>query len=200
MNQSNLVRIPSACKFTKEVDTSSNDVIVIGTSLVRDIGVTLNDRNVNAVVYTNAGCSIRHIAPRFKQMIPPNYRGCIILQVGGNDCSYNESECVINEYDAFLNDLLLYAPKAHVLVSEIPPRRGNEYLKYKINTVNDYLHFRSTFDDKIAFIECPLSDTKLHFRKDGVHFSSLGRSIYISNLKDAISTVFRLVHMNKIAS
>lgn len=183
---------------TKLQETEKKDVIVIGTSLVRDIGVKLNDQNVNAIVYTHAGCSIQHIAPRFRQMIPSNYNGCIVLQVGGNDCTDNDSESVINKYEAFLNDIQVYAPSAHILVSAIPPRRGSPYLKYKIDSVNDYLHFRSTFDKKVSFIECPLSSTKLHFRNDGVHFSPLGKTIYICQMKKVINQVFQIFAFNKV--
>ena len=192
VNHSNLVEVkPNSLPTGRRQQLKSNDVIVIGTSLVRGVGSLLNGDNLNVLTYTNAGCSIRHIAPRLKQMVPENYKGSLVFQMGGNDCdSEKDSEFVVNAYDNFLNDVKMYVPDAHIFVSAIPPRRGSEYLNYKIRTVNEFLHFRATFDSKITFIDCILSNEKLHFSKDGVHFSPQGKALYVSNVKRVISQVF----------
>ena len=166
------------------------DVIVIGTSLVRGVGAMLNSDNLNVLTFTNAGCSIPHIAPRFKNMIPTDYKGIVLLQVGGNDCSSNDSEAVVTVYDTFLNDLQSYIPYAHIVVSAVPPRRGSAYLQYKIKTVNEFLHFRATFDSTMTYIECPLYNEKLHFRPDGVHFSAIGRDRYVTQVKHTLNQIF----------
>lgn len=199
VDRKHLVHICSSdLGIEKSQTEKTNEVIVIGTSLVRNLGALLNKKNVDAIVYTHAGCSIQHIAPRFKQMIPANFRGCVILQVGGNDCSSHDSEYVVNVYDSFIADIHSHAPDAHIMVSAIPPRRGSDYLKYKINTVNEYLSFMATFETHVSFIDCPLMKTN-HFAKDGVHFSPQGRTIYANNLTGAIKQVFRYIHLNLIS-
>ena len=65
VNHSNLVEVkPNSLPTGRRQQLKSNDVIVIGTSLVRGVGSLLNGDNLNVLTYTNAGCSIRHIAPR----------------------------------------------------------------------------------------------------------------------------------------
>jgi hypothetical protein len=193
--RTNIVDVIQAqvCENQKDIETDSSkrEVIVIGTSLVRGVGLKLNDDKLDVLTYTNAGCSIRHIHPRVKHMIPPNFDGSLILQIGGNDCSDNDSEYVISSYDKLLNDVKSYVPNASIYVSAIPPRRGNDYLRYKIQNVNKFLHFRSTFENGITFIDCPVFDEKLHFRKDGVHFNEYGREIYVSNLRHILTKNFQ---------
>jgi hypothetical protein len=180
-----------------EKTSIKKEVIVIGTSLVRGVGLKLNDDNLDVLTYTNAGCSINHIHPRIKHMVPPNFDGSLLFQIGGNDCSNNDSEHVINAYEVLLNDVKSFVPNAKIFVSAIPPRRGSDYLRYKIQNVNEFLHFRSTFDDNITFIDCPVFDQKLHFRNDGVHFSEYGRSIYVSNLRQSLIKNFQMVPLRR---
>jgi lysophospholipase L1-like esterase len=130
-------------------------------------------------------------------MVPPNFDGSLLFQIGGNDCSNNDSEHVINAYEVLLNDVKSFVPNAKIFVSAIPPRRGSDYLRYKIQNVNEFLHFRSTFDDNITFIDCPVLDQKLHFRNDGVHFSEYGRSIYVSNLRQSLIKNFQMVPLRR---
>jgi hypothetical protein len=201
VNHVNLVDVVQSQTLENQIHSEKNvgkkDVIVIGTSLVRGVGVMLNDDRLDVVTYTNPGCSIRHIHPRIKHMIPEGFDGSLVLQVGGNDCSDNDSEKVINAYDMLLNDVKRLIPNANIFVCAIPPRRGSDYLRYKIQNVNKFLHFRSTFDDKMTFIDCVLFDKKLHFRKDGVHFNAYGREIYVSNLRLVLTKFFRMAPLRK---
>ena len=199
INPQNLVQFDNIDDDKVDIEQRQlNDVIVIGTSLVRNLGSRLNAKNVNAIVYTNAGCSIHHIAPRFKQMIPANFKGCVILQIGGNDCSSNDSEHVVNMYDKFITDIHSYVPEAQIMVSAIPPRRGSDYLKFKINTVNEHLHFRASFETYLSFVDCPLTNVN-HFAKDGVHFSLCGKTVYADNLIIAIKQFFQFVQWNLVS-
>ena len=130
-------------------------------------------------------------------MIPANFRGCVILQVGGNDCSSNDSEHVVNMYDRFITDIHMHAPEAQIMVSEIPPRRGSAYLKFKIDTVNEHLHFRASFETYLSFIDCPLINAS-HFTKDGVHFSTDGKVVYTNNLIMAMKQFFHFVQQKRV--
>jgi hypothetical protein len=197
INKSNLVNVTETKVKTVANATCKKDVIIIGTSLVREVSLKLNCDKLNVLSYTNAGCSICHIHPRIKQMIPSNFDGSLVLQMGGNDCSKNDSEYVVNAYDSLLNDIKMFVPNADIYVSAVPPRRGGSYLNYKIRNVNQFLHFRSTCDEKITFIECPVFDKRLHFRKDGVHFNTYGRAIYVSNLKNILCKNFHVVPLRE---
>ena len=197
VNKSNLLNVKQTKVKTVAKAMSKKDVIVIGTSLVRDVSSKLNCDKLNVLSYTNAGCSIRHIHPRIKDMIPSNFDGALVLQMGGNDCSDNDSEYVVNAYESLLNDIKMYVPNADIFVSAVPPRRGGSFLDYKIRNVNKFLHFRSMFDEKITFIECPVFDERLHFRKDGVHFSTYGRAIYVSNMKQILCQNFHVVPLRR---
>ena len=63
-----------------------NQVIVIGTSLVRGLSLELNKLGHDAIGYTNPGCRIEHIMPRVNGMVPHKFVGTLLLLCAGNDC------------------------------------------------------------------------------------------------------------------
>ena len=169
------------------------DVIVIGTSLVRGVATGLNVRGVNTVSYTNAGCTIPHILPRLHNMIPTDFKGTLVLQLAGNDCSQIDAESVILRYELLLKEVSRIAPDCHVILGAIPPRTGNEFTKYRIKCVNDFLHHTCLFSKSYTFMECPLHLSSMYFKKDNVHFNNVGLNLYVSNLHKTLCQVFQML-------
>ena len=124
-------------------------------------------------------------------MIPLNYEGVVLFQLAGNDCSELDSETIINSYENLLDHVRLRAPKCNIIVSAIPPRRGTQYLAYKIGRVNDFLHCYALQDNSVTYLECPLYSATRHFRQDGVHFNEFGRTLYCSNIQRTFTQIFQ---------
>jgi hypothetical protein len=75
-------------------DKPKTELIFIGTSLVRGIGLELNKLGLDAIGYCNPGCCIEHISPRILNMIPKSYEGAVALQMAGNDCEQHEAKYI----------------------------------------------------------------------------------------------------------
>ena len=172
-------------------DYTCSDVLVIGTSHVRGVGAALNKVKINAVSLSNPGREIQHISRRIHHMVPKDFRGNILLQVGGNDCCEVDSEMVICRYEALLFLIRQIAPRSHILISEIPPRVKTPYVSYKIRTVNNFLHHLSLFEANVFYISHPYFINKSLFKKDGVHLNNNGFQYYVSHLADTLQD-FRL--------
>ena len=166
--------------------------IVIGTSQVRNLGLALNRSGVDAIAYSNGGCSIHHIAPRIKHMIPAGFDGQVVLQVGGNDISSMLTEDVIQRYDSLLNDVFKHAPKCHVFTCAIPTRQ-HVLFDYKRHVVNDHLHFTSLFTNRMTFIDCPDYNSS-HFKRDKIHLNTNGFCLYVSKVCSHLKPGFHMAN------
>ena len=122
-------------------------------------------------------------------MIPRNFMGKVIVQVGGNDCSAIDSERTISRFDSLIKVINEHAPSCKLFMCEIPPRYRDSFTQYKIRTVNDALHHFSMFSNNVHFISCPDYVPDTHFKMDGVHLNDKGFDAYVSNL---YAKVFRL--------
>lgn len=170
--------------------SNSFKTIVIGTSHVRGLGLALNSAGVDSVCFTNAGCSLKHITPRIKHMVPLGFNGRVVLQVGGNDLSYLCSESTITEYDRLLSTLYKHAPLCDVHICAIPPRKCSAF-NFKRGVLNYYLQLTCFFTQNMFFIDCPDYEST-HLKKDGVHLNNTGFSIYVKNMLSSLSQGFRL--------
>ena len=178
-------------KVTAKHTPCPPEAIIIGTSQVRNLGSALNKLKIRAISYTNAGCQITHLVNRLKDMIPNNYMGKVIIQVGGNDCDAVDSEQTIGRFEGLIKIIQDIAPKCQFFVSEIPPRYQNRFTQYKIRTVNDFLHHTSLFHPNINFINSPDYVQNTHFKMDGVHLNEKGFTLFAQNL---YKQVFQLVN------
>jgi hypothetical protein len=170
--------------------------IVIGTSHVRNIGLSLNKKGVDCVSFTNGGCSISHILPRMKNMIPNNFQGNIVVQVGGNDLLVLKTDTVIHDYECFIQEIFCVAPSSQIYTCAVPPRLNGDRDAFnsKRLELNKYLLSTSSSTTNISFINCPVRESPRYFRRDGVHFNKRGFSLYINNLVSSLSQDF---HMHK---
>jgi hypothetical protein len=178
----------NTCHGAKQA-AHSNEAIIIGSSQVRDVSQALNRRKYVTLSYTNAGCQISHILNRLKDMIPENYKGKIILQIGGNDCASHNTETVLYRFQEMISLLKKHAPFCNLIISEIPPRFKDEYTHFKIREVNQSLHHMSLFSEEFTFLNNP-EFSSVHFKSDGVHLNKAGFNLYINNI---IKQGFRLI-------
>ena len=115
------------------------DNLVIGTSLVHDVGLELNYLGHYAMSYSSPGCHIRHILHRVSCMIHKNFTGNITLLCGGNDCEVFGAKEVIVFYEELIEAVHTQAPDCRLLLCAIPPRTGSNCMAYKICEVNCFL-------------------------------------------------------------
>ena len=127
-------------------------------------------------------------------MVPKQFSGNIIVQVGGNDCSDVTSEIVKYRFEALLFLIREHAPNSKIFISQIPQRRGNAYTSYKIREVNNFLHLLSLFEPNLFYISHPHLDSDNHLCKDGVHMTKMGYNEYVKNLADYLRD-FHLAHI-----
>ena len=176
-------RQPQHVKATKR-----KEAIVIGSSLVRDVGVDLNNLGHEAISYTNPGCCITHIVHRIKYFVPRNYTGNVTLLRAGNDCEISGAEEVINMYEKLIESVKKQAPDCNLILTAIPPRPGSDFLKYKIGQVNCYLHYVAVHDENIDFLENVPDNSNLHFKHDNLHFNTFGRKLFSSRLSKLLTS------------
>lgn len=162
-------------------------VVVVGTSLVRGMGLMLNKEGVDAVVYANPGCHIEHIHPRVTGMIPKDYTGCVVLQMGGNDCEEYQTDNVSDLYSDLIHLVKKHAPACHLIIGGIPPRNfRNRLLEEKITCVNAFLKSVADHDSKVTYVSNMVYDVNRHIKRDEVHFTKIGRHKYVCNLINAL--------------
>ena len=105
-------------------------VAVIGSSIVRGVGLGLNKRGVDALTFTYPGCEVPQITARISSILTKAYQpDTVVLQCGGNDLQNNRPPAeVIEQIDILVKEVKRCRPGATVVVNKIPPRGHDDVL------------------------------------------------------------------------
>ena len=104
--------------------TSSPQVVMIGSSLVRDQGKLLQRQGINCTCYTYSGAVLPFIKNRVPNILTeqcqPEY---VHLMCGGNDLDNHNVDEVCQAYERLICEVKRCSPYSTVVVNTIPPRR-----------------------------------------------------------------------------
>ena len=163
------------------------DVVVIGTSITRDIGSALKEEGVSATTYTYGGGNIPFIRDRLTHIKKSHSSPkTILLQAGGNDCEKQPIDRVKQDYDGLVNDVKYLWPSARVIIGKVPPRRASVQTQIKIAQLNERLQ---SMNDPGLDISCSDFSPKItrYYNYDKIHFNHTGVKYYSEKVAQYLS-------------
>ena len=165
---------------------SSNETIIIGSSLVNGLGPKLRSMGIDATCYMYRGGDIPTIQSRIPHILKPGTSPKnIVLQVGGNDATRQDPKNILARYESLIRDIKRRCPYANVILSKVPPRKGTFKTMSAINEINSHLDLFSERMHNVSAVDvCPRSVH--YFRKDCTHFNRHGLNDYAKELADAL--------------
>ena len=121
-------------------------VAVIGSSIVRGVGLGLNKRGVDAVTFTYPGYEVSQITERISSILTESYQpDTVVLQCEGNDLQNNRPPAEdMNQIDILVQEVKRCRPGATVVVNKIPPRGHNDVFLQNISFVNNLINNMSS--------------------------------------------------------
>ena len=165
--------------------TSSPQVVMIGSSLVRDQGKLLQRQGINCTCYTYSGAVVPFIKSRVPNILTeqcqPEY---VHIMCGGNDLDNHNVDEVCQAYERLICEVKRCSPYSTVVVNTIPPRRKNDRkLCEKIRQFNGYLRKKgaNTYDESVICFDV-YPDFPKFYKSDHVHFSNAGKSLFAQQL------------------
>ena len=128
------------------------------------------------------GADIPTIQSRVQHIISPGINpNCIVIQVGGNDATKQPANSIISRYESLIRNIRHRCPDAKIVLSKVPPRRGNARTLTNISEINVSINkFANTMKNVCSVSVCPTS--VLHFKKDCTHLNTSGMDLYARNL------------------
>ena len=160
-------------------------VIIVGTSLTDGISSELRNHDIDSTTYKYSGGKIDLIRERIPHLFPRDISkqpDKIVLLAGGNDAEDSTADRTMNAYEGLIRDVKKVCPQSKILISSIPPRKGNRVINNKIEEVNDYLKDRGQRKDNVKFVDIvPVEPDMFTYKK--VHFNQRGKSLLASRLK-----------------
>ena len=159
-------------------------VAVIGSSIVRGVGLGLNKRGVYAVTFTYPGCEVPQITEWISDILTKAYQpDTVVLQCGGNDLQNNRPPSeVIHQIDILVNEVKRCCPGATVVVNKIPPRGHDDVLLNNISFVNDLIS--NLAGDILCLDHCPKMFR--YYANDEVHLNRSGTRFFVYELAKSL--------------
>ena len=159
-------------------------VAVIGSSIVRGVGLGLNKRGVDAVTFTYPGCEVPQITERISDILTKAYQpDTVVLQCGGNDLQNNRTPSeVIHQIDILVNEVKRCCPGATVVVNKIPSRGHDDVLLNNISFVNDLIS--NLAGDILCLDPCPKMFR--YYANDEVHLNRSGKRFFVHQLAKSL--------------
>ena len=168
--------------ITRPKTKTVKDIIAIGSSLVDGLGSKLHACGINATCYMYRGADIPIIRARIPHILTPNVQPeVIVLQIAGNDATKQPSISIVARYESLIQDIRYRCPRATIVLSKIPPRRGTRVTTTTINEVNVQLDaFASHMNNVTSIDVCPKSVD--YFKCDLTHFNKYGTAYFANEL------------------
>jgi len=181
----NLPKIKS--KISQGSTTSSSQAIkstIIGSSLVRGLGESINCETLDACVYVNPGRDLPQIRSHIPNMLK-NKPDVVVLQAGSIDVTEHNEKEIIYEYEKTVKSIKsANNDVTTVFLSTIPVRRNLEHDR-RASRVNNFIRHITTKDHRLQLIEnnnIRLADLDT----DGIHLSDQGKVKLGCNIRQQI--------------
>ena len=158
-------------------DDSGSESVVIGSSLVKDIGRRLNKLSVNASCFVYRGATIPFLRDKVPNIINNKRPKNVILLCGGNDCERYPVSQVIDEYEKLISTVRAQCgPTTPIIVCKVPQRGNDMRIAHAIDTLNGYIQGRAGKNDRVYAVNVSPESPAL-FAKDKVHFNKWGKNV-----------------------
>ena len=156
-------------------------VAVIGSSIVRGVGLGLNKRDVDALTFTYPVCEVPQITARISSTLTKAYQpDTVVLQCGGNDLQNNRPPAeVIEQIDILVKEVKRCRLGATVVVNKIPPRGHDDVLLQNISYVNKLISNMARDSNRSVRCLDPCPKMFKYYANDEVH---LIRSLFTNLL------------------
>ena len=171
-------------------------VIAIGTSLVKELH--LRTAGLNGLTYCYPGQQVPYITSRIEHILKDDYPDFVYLQCAGNDLESYPNSWVIQEYELLIKTVRSLSPQSTIILGAVPLRGTDNELHTRIHMFNTYLLNRGKQADNVVYLNAAPIDLK-HYKKDMVHFNSVGASIFENNIVKKIKYLdsFPLPQVNR---
>ena len=177
------LRRSSETSDTAAPKAGERESIMIGSSLVKDIGGRLNKLGVSASCYVYRGATIPFLRSRVRSIINPNKTPKnVVLMCGGNDCEHYPVHDVIKQYEKLIADIRAQCgPNVPVLLCKVPPRGGSVNTSRAIDQLNAYLDRLVRMHACVHTVDVsPKSPS--YFLNDHIHFNGKGKTLIAKKL------------------
>ena len=170
--------------------TSTDETVIIGTSLINGLSAKVNSLGVPTTSYMYRGAQVPHIQSQIRHILNPGKQPKrVVLQCGGNDIERQSAETVCTRIETLVGDIRRLCPNSDILINKVPPRGRNQKVLNTVDKLNACLDRRYRCDEHVAIIDvCPKSPH--FFRRDMVHFNAKGVSQFAENLADILSNFY----------
>ena len=163
-------------------------VAVIGSSIVRGVGLGLNKRGVDALTFTYPGCEVPQITARISSILTKAYQpDTVVLQCGGNDLQNNRPPAeVIEQIDILVKEVKRCRPGATVVVNKIPPRGHDDVLLQNISYVNKLISNMARDSNRSVLCLDPCPKMFKYYANDEVHLNRSGKRFFVYELAKSL--------------
>ena len=163
-------------------------VAVIGSSIVRYVGLGVNKRGVDAVTFTYPGYEVPQITERISSILTKSYQpDTVVLQCGGNDLQNDRPPAeVMNQIDIPVQEVKRCRPGATVVVNKIPPRGHNDDLLQNISFVNNLINNMSSGGSQSVLCMDPCTKMFKYYANDEVHLNRSGKRFFVYELAKSL--------------
>ena len=163
-------------------------VAVIGTSIVRGVGLGLNKRGVDALTFTYPGCELPQITERISSILTKAYQpDTVVLQCGGNDLQNNRSPAkVMEQIDILVKEVRRCRPCATVVVNKIPPRGRHDVLLQSMSYVNNLISDMARDCKQTILCLDPCPKMFKYYANDEIHLNRSGKRFFVYQLAKSL--------------
>lgn len=139
---------------------------------------------MDACCYTNPGCKAQEITYRVPDMCTGVDNDFVVLAGSCNNIPDESVDKCIKNIGCLVACSLACNPKSHVILPGIPYRYDQPMLNAKIDKVNEILKSKCDAMDNVIYLQQTYVDSD--YKRDGLHFNSVGQKKFASFLKQAI--------------
>ena len=187
-----VLRWSSESSDTTAPKANERDPIMIGGSLVTDIGGRLNILGVSVSCYVYRSAIISFLCSRVHSIINSNKtpRNAVLVS-GGNDCEHKPVHDVLEQYEKPVADVRVQCdPNVPVLLCKVPPRGGSVNTSHAIDQLNAYLERLVHMHDCVHVVDVrPKSPS--YFLNDQIYFNGNGKTLVAKNLAGNLGNFHR---------
>jgi regulator of replication initiation timing len=123
---------------------SDDSVRIIGTSMMRAMGLYCHEKGVKACSFAYPGATVSDVSNNIHSYLqsdrPP---ANIVLHAGGNDLEISSIQNTSNSMDILIQRVKAICPNSNIILSALTPRKQDGLLNLKIAEFNKLLKLKS---------------------------------------------------------
>ena len=162
---------------------SKKNVTIIGASNMRNMSSRLQDKNTNAIVWTNPGCRMQDIENRASQMVSKS-TDIAVIHLGTNNALSQESDAdCLNNCCHALTKIMSSSKGCPLLVCSVPPTNYRQG-QHRANMINTVFRDMCSTSPNMCYLDTGLATTDI--AHDGIHLTNHGKDKLAKAIKNSI--------------